>query len=150
LKPYQQRLAAQEPITASEQDDGSRVLCRENDVCTFLRDDNRCALHAALGPKTKPQGCIDFPFAWTETPAGAYAGLSFACTAVLQNHGRPVEERAGELAENYTESTHVHDASGPVQLTARIAISFAAYLEIERALDELLSLGRVPLPRRVL
>lgn len=148
LKPYQQRLKDQPPFVKSEFDSG-KALCRENDVCTFLKDNKACALHEALGPKIKPQACIDFPFRYVETPGGAYVGLSFACTAILQDHGSDVETRRAELEDEYSRSIHHRNAVHSVKLSARLTLEFSAYLELERALDGILALPGVELPRRL-
>jgi hypothetical protein len=148
LKPHQQRLKDSPPIVPSAFDSG-KALCRENDVCTFLTEGKTCALHTALGPKVKPQACIDFPFRTVETPGGAYVGLSFACTAVLRDHGRPIEEHRDELTEELPRSVHRLNAQKPVHLSQRLTITFGAYLLLEEALDSILALDAVPLSARL-
>jgi len=148
LKPYQQRLKDQ-PYFVQNKDDEGRSICRENDVCTFLKEDQSCALHIALGPKEKPQACIDFPFRYVDTPGGTYVGLSFACTAVLQKHGRMVEERREDLETEYRHSIHKRNASRRVQLTRRISLDFDAYLELENVFAEILELEKVSLNHRL-
>ncbi|MDK2973187.1 MAG: lysine-N-methylase [Candidatus Sumerlaeota bacterium] len=150
LKAYQQRAHDEPPFIDSEFDKGDRALNRVNDVCTFLCEDKTCALHAALGPTNKPQTCIDFPYRYVETPAGAYVGVSFACTAVRQNSGRLLTEKAAEIGGNFGHSIHFKQTAAPVRLTARASLSFDAYLELERALDEILSIPRVALWMRLL
>ncbi len=148
LKPHQQRLTESPPFVPSEFDSG-KALCRENDVCTFLKENKACALHEALGPKIKPQACIDFPFRYVQTPAGPYVGLSFACTAILQDHGAEVETRRAELEDEYARSIHHRDANRPVKISARISLDFEAYLALERTLDEIFALPGVELSRRL-
>lgn len=150
LKAHQQRARDREPIGPSPWGGSERTLCREGHACTFLQEDKRCALHAALGAKQKPQTCIDFPFRYVETPVGAFVGVSFVCTAVLRDHGAPVEEKRTYLDEGFGESVHVEQSAARPKLTARIAIDFDAYLALEAALDEILRIPNATLPRRLL
>ncbi len=150
LRSLQQRGKDRPPIEDGSHGDDTRVLCRENGSCTFLREDKLCALHATHGLKQKPQTCIDFPFRFIDTPGGPYVGLSFACTAVLQNHGRPVEDQRDEISRNYPESVHVREHHRNPSLTGRIDMTFEAYLAVERAMDEILSIPGTPLSRRLL
>jgi Fe-S-cluster containining protein len=62
--------------------------------CVFLRD-NACRIHGELGGVRKPLTCRLFPYMFTDTPDGAYVGVSFACPSVLANEGAPVREDAG-------------------------------------------------------
>lgn len=146
---HQVRDPGAEPFRDSAIEPGARVLSRCGDACVFLRDDMKCSLHAALGPKQKPQSCIDFPFRHVETPAGSFVGLSFACTAVLEDTGRPVEEWRGALQENRRESVHARRVDERPALTRLERIDFQACLELESALDELLAIERVPLRQRL-
>jgi hypothetical protein len=150
LKSQQQAALDENPIQPSQYDPMGRVLCRSNNACVFLTGQKTCALHRAYGPKNKPQACIDFPFTFVDTPRGAYAGLSFACTAVLEELGDPLEGQRDELLENFTESVHVKTSAERPQLTGRLAIDFDAYLELEQALEEILSLPNIALPVRLL
>jgi len=150
LKAHQQRAKDRDPIGPSSWGGAERTLCREGHACTFLRDDKRCALHAALGPKEKPQTCIDFPFRYVDTPVGAFVGVSFVCTAVLRDHGDAIEAKRAYLDEGFSESVHVEKSAVRPQLTPRIAIDFDAYLALEAALDDILRIPNAPLPRRLL
>lgn len=150
LKTHQQRAQEGDPFVPSEFDPADRALNRVNDVCTFLCGDKKCALHAALGPKIKPQTCIDFPYRFVDTPAGTYVGLTFACTAVRQNTGGLVSEKGDALRDNYADSIHVKEVASKPRLTGRIEIDFEAYLELEKALEEILRLPRQPIARRLL
>jgi len=150
LRAQQQAALEENPIQPSQYDPKGRVLCRSNNACVFLTGQKLCALHRAYGEKNKPQACIDFPFTFVDTPAGAYTGLSFACTAVLEELGDPLEPQHDKLVENFTESVHVKSSAERPQLTGRIAIDFDAYLEFEKALDEILSLPNIALPVRLL
>jgi len=65
--------------------------------CVYLDLDRRCALHVVHGPEAKPVTCRTFPFRFFDTPAGTFVGLSFACTAVLEERGELLEARRPEL-----------------------------------------------------
>jgi Fe-S-cluster containining protein len=150
LKAQQQAVLDEDPIQPSQFDPQGRTLCRSNNACVFLTGQKLCALHREYGLKNKPQACIDFPFTFVDTPHGAYAGLSFACTAVLEELGEPVTDQREYLLDNFTESVHVKQSAERPQLTGRIAIDFDAYLELERALDDILALPNIALPVRLL
>ncbi len=148
---YLQRKPERGAFEASAFDSSKRVLCKATDgACVFLNGENLCALHAAKGPEAKPQACRDFPFRYVDTSNGEYVGVSFACTAVLKNHGTPVADQAAPLAESYRESLHVRATETRPALTGRISIDFEAYLEIEQALDEILALPNLAIGQRLL
>jgi len=138
------------PFGNSEFAERGRVLTRDGMSCVFLGEDNLCSLHAALGPGCKPRNCIDFPFHFAATPGGVYAGVSFACTAVLEDAGPLVSDQRESLAAGYRESVNVRRCLDRPRLTGRIDIDFDAYLEVESAYDEILRLGSVPLGLRLL
>jgi len=60
--------------------------------CGFLDDNKLCKIHAQLGMEAKPLTCQQFPFHVTATPDGVYVGVSFFCTSVRENTGRPLGE----------------------------------------------------------
>ena len=41
--------------------------------CVFLMSDQRCSVHARLGPEAKPEGCRRFPLGVVATPAMAHS-----------------------------------------------------------------------------
>ncbi|MEQ8819994.1 MAG: hypothetical protein RLY93_07090 [Sumerlaeia bacterium] len=131
---------------------GQTVIRRKGCECVFLTKDRLCALHSKHGPEAKPQNCLDFPFRYSETPSGVYVGLSFACTAVLQDEGRPVAsaDRRAELAANYRDSVHVRSDMDRPRLTRPLPIDFAAYAAIEDALDAIMAVAERPLTERLL
>lgn len=69
-----------------------------SDECVFLSN-NLCSIHAEKGPEAKPHQCRQFPFLPISTPDGMYVGLSFFCTAIQQQHGRPNEVHEPWLRE---------------------------------------------------
>lgn len=54
-------------------------LAKVDDHCIFLRDDNLCAVHAALGPEAKPAFCREFPFHLVEDKRGMTAVIRADC-----------------------------------------------------------------------
>lgn len=128
----------------------NRIFAKTCSSCPFLQKDNRCAIHAAHGHDTKPEVCQDFPYRYVETPTGTYVGLSFACTAVLQNHGPTVESQRPFLNRNYPKSLAVlsPDHATP-RIDRRREITWAAYEALEEDLDEILALDGVPVGQRI-
>lgn len=125
-------------LVSSPSAPGKDILRRHCGTCVFQQNDGLCAIHAAHGFRQKPQTCQDFPYRYAETPAGAFVGLSFACTAVLQNAGPAVAEQRDYLAENRPRANAVLDHRGPVRLTHRHEISWEAYELLEEDLRRIL------------
>lgn len=150
LEKVQQALPGQPPIVPDRTDPAKRVLCHTGEACVFLTPTRLCALHREYGLENKPQACIDFPFRFVDTPAGTYVGASFVCTAILEEHGAPVENRRNEFLRALPVTTHRATTAERPQLTPRIAIDFDAYLELETALDEVLQLPNIELGPRLL
>lgn len=80
-----------------EDADGAVVTARRNGQCAFLRDDALCAIQAELGVEEKPLGCRQYPLFLRPTPEGLVVGVSFFCTAVQENHGRPLSAQTEEI-----------------------------------------------------
>jgi hypothetical protein len=112
---------------------------RAGEPCRFLRGDKLCALHADFGIESKPLACRAFPFRFVETPGGVYAALSFACTAVLENHGEPVVDRAAEVALDYALSPHRRAAPSELLLAGQLPLNWAQYESIEADLRALIA-----------
>lgn len=47
--------------------------------CVFLMSDQRCAVHAELGPEAKPDGCRRFPLGLVATPVGGRITTEHRC-----------------------------------------------------------------------
>ncbi|KPK14787.1 MAG: hypothetical protein AMJ62_11815 [Myxococcales bacterium SG8_38] len=47
--------------------------------CVFLMPDQRCSVHADLGPEAKPEGCRRFPLGLVATPAGGRVTTEHRC-----------------------------------------------------------------------
>lgn len=108
-----------------------KVLLRHAGGCAFLAEDNLCRIHGAHGLASKPQACQDFPYRYVETPGGVFTGVSFACTAILANHGTPVGEQRPWLEQNRRASLMAFAELKPVRFTPERAISWDAYEELE-------------------
>lgn len=127
-----------------------RIFAKTCSSCPFLQKDNLCAIHAAHGHDTKPQVCQDFPYRYVETPTGTYVGLSFACTAVLRDHGPTVESQRPLLNQNYPKSLAVLSPDHPQpRIDRRREISWEAYEAIEEDLDEILAIEGIPVGQRI-
>lgn len=112
-------------------------------ACAFLAPDRACRIHREMGASAKPFGCTQFPFLVRPTPDGAYVGVSFFCSAVQANHGRPLPEHVGEL-ERALQSHHFPAIGDTVALDSEHIIAWPLYRDIEadcaRALADALSL----------
>lgn len=47
--------------------------------CVFLMNDQRCSVHAELGPEAKPEGCRRFPLGLVATPTGGRITTEHRC-----------------------------------------------------------------------
>ncbi len=103
----------------------------EDDKCVFLRPDKLCAVHADLGEAAKPRACRQFPFFLVETPDGPFAGLSFRCTAVKQQTGRPMEVHRPQLEELRATGQYPRVGEGPIPLTPGHFLDWPGYLSLE-------------------
>lgn len=83
--------------------DSGRVFLnkKEDGSCTYLNEEKRCSIHARDGYLAKPWTCQTFPFHAEPTPDGIFIGLSFACTAVAQQSGRPLEAHREDLTQRF-------------------------------------------------
>lgn len=61
-------------------------------ACVFLDDDNRCRIHAKLGPDAKPLACRLFPFSVRPVPGAWQASLRFDCPSVVESKGAPIRQ----------------------------------------------------------
>lgn len=107
--------------------------------CVFLRGDKLCSIHCEYGLETKPKVCRSFPYRFVETPAGVYAGVTFACTAVLQNHGPAVSSQEGELRETFAFTPSRSTAPEEIMLAPQLPITWTQYTAIEHDLSELMN-----------
>lgn len=114
-------------------EDGSYVMHMRdpNDpTCVFLGPEQLCTIHAELGAQSKPVTCRQYPFQFTRTPDGLYVGASFFCTAIRQNHGRPLYEHAEALLELLPEAL-IMEIPDPIPLDSERSLSWHEYRQLE-------------------
>ncbi|MGE0489514.1 MAG: YkgJ family cysteine cluster protein [Vulcanimicrobiota bacterium] len=97
---------------------GFLVLPTTTQGCSYLTADSLCGLHCDRGPEAKPSACRSFPLVARHTPDGLFTGLSFCCTAVRTQHGRPLAQ---------------HDLAG-VELEPVPEAGYDEYVELESRL----------------
>lgn len=119
-----------------EEPDGAVVAARKDGHCAFLRADDLCALQAELGVDAKPLGCRQYPLFLRPTPEGLVVGVSFFCTAVQRNHGRPLAAQADEIA-GILQGIRLRPLGlEPLPLSPEVAVDWAGYRALERFLEE--------------
>ncbi len=111
---------------------------RADGLCRFLTADNRCSIQQEHGAEYKPSMCRLFPHAFSETPSGIFAYVSFASSAVLFNQGMLLADQADLLAEKYQLYRHLFPRINPdwtqLQILDGHPLSWDAYLAIEERL----------------
>lgn len=127
------------PLIPGASDPEKLRLRKHCGTCVFQRDDGLCGIHAKYEFETKPQTCQDFPFRYLDAPDGVYIGLSFACTAVLQNTGPAVTEQEADLRESYPRANSRRNCRGAIHLTNRHDISWDAYQLAEEAFERIMA-----------
>jgi len=142
--------ARRPPVIDSPTVPGRRILKHVQGHCCFLSLQKKCLIHQRHDKETKPQACQDFPFRYIETPAGDFAGLTFACTAVLEERGPYVEEQREELEANRHRSISRRTISLPVHLADRIPITWEQYEGIEKDLHDILEIETQPVESRLI
>lgn len=141
-----------DPAIASPWTPGGLMMrrAREGGPCCLLGADGLCSLHKAFGYDSKPDICRSFPWRFVETPRGAFAGLSFACTAVLADSGPAVEDQRAELDALRPNTRARRRIEAPPDLAFGLPLSWDHYFAIEEDLAALLDPALGPLPDRLL
>ncbi len=106
--------------------------------CVFL-DGKLCTIHRDIAAEAKPLGCREFPFVLVETPEGACVGLSFYCSAVQHDSGRPLEAHADELRGLLGQREFTRVGFDPIVFDQQSGITWQAYLAIEKFFEQALS-----------
>jgi len=133
------------PFIEGEYDpEKTRLRKTEEGFCVFCDHQRLCAIHKQYGYDAKPKVCRQFPYRFVDTPGGTFVGLSFACTAVLQNEGKPLVENEPEIAGYYDQSFTVRDATKKPQLTHQWDFSWEGYRLLEEDLHALLDMDGTP------
>ncbi len=108
--------------------------------CIFLREDQRCQLHATFGPQAKPAMCQLFPYTFTLAPDGFYAALSFASTGVLLNYGAALSEQRDflitRLALFKSLFPNLYLDWSKIQICDGQSLRWSEYISIEQSLIE--------------
>lgn len=79
---------------------------REDGVCVFLDEDNRCKIHAEYGEESKPLACRVFPFSVRPVEGGWQASLRFDCPSVIASKGQPISQHRLWLTELVRQLDH--------------------------------------------
>jgi Fe-S-cluster containining protein len=128
-------------------------IVSETGACPFLAD-NLCFMHSKFGADFKPSICQLFPYAFSITPSGVYATVSFVSMGSLYNSGRPLAEQRQVLERKYAEFKKLYTTYKPdwskTELTKGQLLGWDEYLAIERRLFEILDDTSLPLEKRLL
>jgi Fe-S-cluster containining protein len=113
--------------------------------CVFLMSDQRCSVHAQLGPSAKPDGCRRFPLGLVATPLGGRITTEHRCPCRTMGDRpkiRPedVEPSVSDGASRLIADRRIHR----IALSAKEALKFSDWQTLEA--DYLKRLGgREPL-----
>lgn len=118
----------------------AHLLHQADGRCHFLQADRLCGLHAQSGWEAKPRACRQFPFFLVETPEGIQVGLSFRCTAVLEDHGVEWQEHQQALESLVSTGHYPRVGFSPAQL-GRFRLEWSTYLEWESQWQRALEAG---------
>lgn len=82
-----------------------KILPRVSGRCVYLEEKGTCFLHRTFGADIKPNACVEFPYAFVETPGCVFVGLSFVCRSVREAvvriaEGGTVDAEPAEAASN--------------------------------------------------
>lgn len=103
--------------------------------CGFLDDKKLCLIHSELGMNEKPTTCQQFPFHLTATPDGVYVSVSFFCTSVRENSGRPLQAHEDWLRELLARGARISDVpADEVRIGPDRVTSWGDYLAFEEEL----------------
>lgn len=129
---------------------GFMMRCGEPGPCRLQDAEGLCTLHKLYGYMSKPNICRSFPYKFIETPKGIYCGLTFACTAVLNNTGPALTEQRAEIEEllGWTHSRRAIET--PPELATAIPLSWEQYETIEQDLAKIVEDAREPIGDRLL
>jgi hypothetical protein len=115
--------------------------------CVFLMSDQRCSVHARLGPRAKPDGCRRFPLGLVATPVGGRITTEHRCPC--RTMGDRPDIRPEDVARSLCDSASRPVADRRVDripLSANEQVTFSEWEPIEAEhLHRLRS--REPLPR---
>ena len=117
-------------------------MISKDDTCPFLVN-KLCFIHGEKGGPFKPTICQQFPYAFTETPSGVYATVSFVSMAVLYNQGTPLIEQRDTINKKFSDFKmlypHYSADWSKIQLSVEQPISWDQYLAYEAELMKRIS-----------
>lgn len=110
----------------------SFVAQKANGECVFLQPDLLCGIHAERGYAAKPVVCRMYPFEPVPTPDGMFVSVSFRCTAVQQNHGRPLKDHQEDIVD-LLKLVRLHTSGfEPKEVYAQVSMDWDGYKALER------------------
>jgi Fe-S-cluster containining protein len=116
---------------------------RADGRCQYLSEENRCKLQLDHGAEAKPAMCRLFPHAFSVTPSGVYAYVSFASSAVLYNRGRALKEQEDVLEERFELYKQlfpdVRTDWTKLQILDGFPLAWSEFMELDEALVKLVS-----------
>lgn len=112
--------------------------------CVFLMSDQRCSVHAELGPDAKPDGCRRFPLGLVATPAGGRITTEHRCPCRTMGDRPDIDVEAAEPSITDGGRLVADRRIKRVPLSSKKTVEFDEWEAVEADyLDRLR--GRVPL-----
>lgn len=122
------------------------VLRQHDGRCVFLRPDDLCAVHALLGPESKPGFCREFPYLFVDDPKGTVAVIRPACGSFPKSF-----QRGDTVGPELSSVAHVRRAAprsrwfpDAVTVLPGLAVSADNWLQLEEPLLQGLSMHPAP------
>lgn len=114
-------------------------VLRQNDGrCVFLRPDDLCAVHALLGPESKPGFCREFPYLFVDDPKGTVAVIRPACGSFPKSFldGDEVGPELDSVARVRRATPRYRWSPEAVTVLPGLAVSADNWLQLETPLLE--------------
>ena len=128
-----------------------RIVSRD-DTCPFLVN-KLCFIHGQKGGPFKPTICQQFPYAFTETPSGVYATVSFVSMAVLYNQGPALVDQRDTINQKFIDFKKLYPHYKPdwskIQLSVEQPMTWDQYLQHEAQLMQRFCDKSKPLQERL-
>lgn len=101
--------------------------------CVFLRDDDKCAIHALWGAEAKPGFCREFPFHVVEEPRGTTVIARPSCSNLHHalRDGAPIADQVDGVLALPRVGPHRRFAPGAVPILPDAAVSLDDYTLLE-------------------
>lgn len=100
--------------------------------CVFLMSDQRCSVHAQLGPEAKPDGCRRFPLGLAATPVGGRITTDHRCPCRTMGDRPEIRPEDVEPSISDGGSRPIADRRiKRIPLTAKEELSFTEWEPIE-------------------